>query len=116
VASDRPQLGDGEHIFHLATERDWRAASESGEYDTSTIGRTLAEEGFIHASRASQVDRVAKAFYADVDEPLVLLQIDPALLGSTVRLERPDGSDQDFPHIYGPIPTDAVVAATPYVV
>jgi uncharacterized protein (DUF952 family) len=116
VAPDRSGLAEGEHIFHLATRADWRNATRTGSYRTSTRGRTLAEEGFIHASRAGQVTGVAQAFYADVDEPLVLLQIDPALLGSKVRLERPVGSDEDFPHIYGPIPTGAVVAATPYVV
>ena len=41
-------------IFHIATVADWEAAQRSGSYTTSTLGRTLVEEGFIHASRADQ--------------------------------------------------------------
>uniref|UniRef100_UPI002FCA9883 DUF952 domain-containing protein n=1 Tax=Aeromicrobium sp. TaxID=1871063 RepID=UPI002FCA9883 len=67
-------------IFHLALASDWAAAQESGAYTTSTLGRTLAEEGFIHASRADQWTAVRDRFYGDVTEPLVLLQIDTDLL------------------------------------
>jgi uncharacterized protein (DUF952 family) len=96
-------------IFHLATEADWEAARESGSYTTSTRGVTLAEEGFIHASRADQWQGVREHFYADVTEPLVLLAVD------TDRLEVPvldeQVGDDTFPHVYGPIPVTAVVEA-----
>ena len=39
-------------IYHIATTADWDRAGRDGEYTTSTRGRTLAEEGFIHASTA----------------------------------------------------------------
>jgi uncharacterized protein (DUF952 family) len=48
-----------------------------------------------------------------VDEPLVLLEIDPALLDVPVVVEVPDGAHQAFPHIYGPLPVAAVVVARP---
>ena len=51
-----------------------------GAYTTSTYGVTLEQEGFIHASRADQWEAVRERFYADVDEPLVLLEIDTDLL------------------------------------
>ena len=41
-------------IFHIATVADWDEARRQGRYTTSTRGRTLAEEGFIHASRGDQ--------------------------------------------------------------
>ena len=63
-------------IFHIALESDWRTAQRSGEYTTSTLGRTLAEEGFIHASREDQVKGVHDAFYSEVRKPLVRLDID----------------------------------------
>jgi uncharacterized protein (DUF952 family) len=57
---------------------------------------------------------VAQRFYADVSE-LVLLTIDPDRLTAPVVDEPPaDGIDELFPHVYGPIPVDAVVRAEPW--
>jgi uncharacterized protein (DUF952 family) len=100
----------GDRIFHLALVADWVAAQEAGSYRISTLGRTLEQEGFIHASREDQWRAVRTRFYADVPEELVLLEIDPALLTSPVVVEPVPGTDQEFPHIYGPINLDAVVA------
>lgn len=101
-------------IFHLALASDWVAAEASGAYTTSTLGRTLAEEGFIHASRADQWTAVRERFYGDVSEPLVLLQIDTDLLDVPV-VEEPavPGGSETFPHIYGRLPATAVVKAIP---
>ncbi|WP_193607501.1 DUF952 domain-containing protein [Nocardioides lijunqiniae] len=100
-------------IFHLATVAEWDAARDSGAYTTSTIGRTLAEEGFIHASRADQWQGVRERYYADVTEPLVLLVIDTDRLTSPVVEERVGEGPETFPHVYGPINPDAVVQALP---
>jgi uncharacterized protein (DUF952 family) len=112
VATD-PARGteNTEHLFHLALGRDWEAAQQAGDYRVSTLGRTLEQEGFIHTSYAHQVQGVRDAFYADVTEPLVLLEIDPGLLGVPVVEEVPEGADQAFPHVYGPIPVTSVVSA-----
>ncbi len=99
-------------IFHIATVADWEAAKRAGSYTTSTYGVTLAEEGFIHASRADQWPGVRERFYAEVSEPLVLLTIDPERLTAPVVEESPRGTDETFPHIYGPLNPDAVVQAT----
>lgn len=100
-------------IFHLALRTEWQAALEAGSYTTSTLGRTLAEEGFIHASRGDQWQAVRERYYADVTEPLVLLVIDPARLRSPVVEEAPPGVSETFPHVYGPIDTGAVVQVVP---
>jgi glutathione S-transferase len=108
VATDR--------IFHIALVRDWEQAQGAGEYRVSTLGRTLEDEGFLHASYAHQWPGVRAAFYRDVTEPLVLLEIDPARLDVPVVVERPPGADEGseaFPHVYGPLPVSAVVAARP---
>jgi uncharacterized protein (DUF952 family) len=102
-----------DHIFHVATVTDWEAAKAVGEYRMSTLGRTLEQEGFLHASHAGQWRAVHDAFYAGLDEPLVLLEIDPGLLGVPVVEEAPPGTDELFPHIYGPLPVAAVVAVSP---
>jgi uncharacterized protein (DUF952 family) len=98
-----------EPIFHLALVRDWDAARTAGEYTVSTLGRSLAEEGFIHASHEGQWRGVRDRFYSDVTEPLVLLVIDRSRLTAEVREEAVPGLDEDFPHIYGAINLDAVV-------
>lgn len=101
-------------IFHIATQADWTAAQRAGEYTTSTHGVSLAQQGFIHASRADQWQRVRAAFYADVEEPLVLLEIDTDLLGVPVVEEPPaPGVAETFPHVYGAIRAAAVVTVTP---
>ena len=105
----------GVRIFHLATQADWDAALESGVYATSTNGVSLADEGFIHASRGDQWPGVRERFYADADaaQPLVLLEIDTDLLDVPVVEEPPGpGIEETFPHIYGPLDTAAVVAVT----
>jgi glutathione S-transferase len=98
-------------IFHLATRADWEAAQRSGGYTTSTLGRTLAEEGFIHASRADQWRGVRDRFYSGVEEPLVLLVIDTDLLTVPVVEEVPEGGTRTFPHVYGVLDPAAVVEA-----
>lgn len=98
-------------IFHIATAADWRRTLETGTYTTSTVGRTLDEEGFIHASRRDQAQGVFDRYYRGLGEPLVLLTIDPARLQSELRVE-PVGDDT-YPHVYGPINRSAVVDAVP---
>lgn len=99
-------------LWHLALAADWRSALAEGTYRTSTRGRSLEQEGFIHCSFEHQLDGVARRFYADVTEPLVTLVIDSDLLDAEVRLEPGDPTDPTselFPHVYGPIPVAAVV-------
>jgi uncharacterized protein (DUF952 family) len=101
-----------ERIFHIATAADWRRTLESGTYTTSTIGRSLEEEGFIHASRRDQEQGVFDRYYRGAGEHLLLLTIDPARLrDAEVRVE-PVGDDT-YPHVYGPIDRGAVVEVTP---
>ncbi len=58
------------------------------------------------------MEATANRFYADVDQ-FVLLTIDAVKVPSKIIWEPPTpGSDELFPHIYGPLPIGAVVAAT----
>ena len=101
-----------DRIFHIATAADWRRTLETGSYTTSTVGRTLEEEGFIHASRRDQVQGVFDRYYAGLGEHLVLLTIDPArLTEAEVRVEAV-GEDA-YPHVYGPINRSAIVDVVP---
>jgi uncharacterized protein (DUF952 family) len=95
-------------IYHLALRADWEDAGERGRYAVSTRGLSLADEGFIHCSFAHQIERVANAWYRDLDE-LVIIRLDLEGLAAEVRVEpSSDGSGELFPHVYGPIPAAAV--------
>ncbi len=102
-------------LHHIALLADWDAARHRGRYEVSTLGRSLAEVGFIHACQPAQVAGVLDRFYAGVEEPLVLLVVDPDRVGSEVREEAVAGTDERFPHIYGPVPVEAVVDVRPVV-
>lgn len=94
-----------EPIYHITSRTSWSAAQEAGAYRADS----LQAEGFIHCSKADQVLRVANAFYAG-QAGLVLLVVDAERLRSEVRWEPgSDKPDESFPHVYGPIDTDAVV-------
>lgn len=95
-------------IYHCSLVSDWQAAQAVGEYTISSRGRTVADEGFVHASFAGQVSGVLQRFYADLTEPLCLLTIDPELLGVPVAAENLMGGTELFPHIYGPVPVGTV--------
>jgi uncharacterized protein (DUF952 family) len=91
---------------------DWEQALRDGAYTTSTRGVSLAEQGFIHASTERQVAVVANSYYKDV-RGLVLLVIDTGRLTAPLQYDDVPGSDERFPHIYGPLNPDAVIATVP---
>lgn len=100
-------------IYHVAARSDWELARRDGQYTMSTIGRTLAQEGYIHASQAWQVSDVLSRYYRGVTEELVVLVIDPERVRPPIRYERVPEAAAPFPHIYGPLNADAVVAVRP---
>lgn len=97
-------------LYHLALEDDWKVGRARGEYRVSTLGATLDEVGFIHCSFEHQVVAVANAYFASRRDVLVLT-IDAARLASEVRVET--AGEDAFPHLYGPLDIDAVVAVEP---
>ena len=105
-------IDDDQPIHHIALPEDWADAFQTGEYTVSSRGATLDEVGFIHASTRAQVEATANRFYSDLDR-VVLLTIDPRKVEPDIRWEPPvPGSDELFPHIYGPLAISAVVVAT----
>jgi uncharacterized protein (DUF952 family) len=100
-------------IYHLTEPDTWEAAVAAGEYRQSTRGVSLERQGFIHCSRLHQVRPVGECIYADAAD-LVLLEIDPAKVPAEVRFEPGEpGATEEFPHVYGPIPVEAVVNVAP---
>lgn len=95
-------------IYHLTRAADWEAARPSGHYTADT----LASEGFIHCSTRAQLLAVAGRFYHGQTD-LVLLAIDTRRLTAELRYEESEPG-QWFPHLYGPLNLDAVLAALPF--
>ncbi len=93
-------------LYHVARAADW-------DVDTAAYApASLAAEGFIHLSTEEQVCETAARFFAGAAD-LVLLRVDPDLVGDLRWEPSPDGRGV-FPHLYGPLPKVAVVAATPW--
>jgi uncharacterized protein (DUF952 family) len=99
-------------LVHLCSADDWRAAQALGEHRPVSLN----EVGFVHLSTPEQVHLPADRLYAGRTD-LVLLRLDPARLTAPVRWEPGVSTDPEsmlFPHLYGPLPTAAVISVMPY--
>jgi uncharacterized protein (DUF952 family) len=96
-----------EPLFHLAEPRAWAGATD--EYAPAS----LEAEGFIHCSTREQLSRTARELYTDRND-LILLTIDPGEVSSQIVYEDLYDLGEEFPHIYGPISTSAVLTTGPY--
>ncbi len=95
-------------IYHCCHRADWEAARSAGVYQADS----LPTEGFIHFSPRDQVHESATVL-AHGRTDLVVLEVDQALLPKPAVWEAGDPPDPDgrlFPHVYGPVPVEAVVS------
>lgn len=95
-------------ILHVTSPASWEKALLEGEYR----GDTLATEGFIHCCSPGQLSGVVSRYFQG-QTGLVVLRIEPIKLGPPLKWESPPGSDETFPHVYGPMNLDAVVEVVP---
>jgi uncharacterized protein (DUF952 family) len=95
-------------IFHITPRTTWEESQANGEYR----GDTLAGEGFIHCCTPEQVAGVYGRYFRGQSD-LLVLRIDSGRLTSPLRWENPPGSDEMFPHLYGPLNLDAVIEVVP---
>jgi uncharacterized protein (DUF952 family) len=98
-----------ERLFHITTAAEFDTARAHGEYRPATF----AEEGFIHCSYERQVLATAERIFRGRDG-LVLVEIDARRLTCAVIVENLAGGVEGYPHIYGPLPMDAVLAVHPF--
>jgi len=89
--------------FKLLRPEEWAAWRESRLFTGAPVD--LAD-GYIHLSTRDQVRETAAKWFADVD-PAILVMVDLAALGETVRWE-PSRGGALFPHVYGALPFAAV--------
>ena len=84
------------------------AELETGSFAGSADDR---RDGFIHLSTAAQLTATVDKHFAGGDD-LHVAEVDLDALGDAVRWE-PSRGGEDFPHLYGPLPLNAVVAYSP---
>ncbi|MFT5391690.1 MAG: uncharacterized glyoxalase superfamily protein PhnB/uncharacterized protein (DUF952 family) [Gammaproteobacteria bacterium] len=94
-----------EPIFHITEQEQADRGRASGEY--FPVG--FAAEGFTHCSFLHQVTKVAGARFHG-QQALVLLELDWVRLPRGIVVEDLYGKQEKFPHVYGGLPNDAIVA------
>jgi uncharacterized protein (DUF952 family) len=96
-------------IYHFAAPQDWAEAQRHGHYAPAG----LAAEGYIHAATDAQLDGVIERHLRGRG-PRVRLTLDAEVLRPVLVFEWSDASGDLYPHLFGPIPLAAVVAAEPF--
>jgi uncharacterized protein (DUF952 family) len=92
-------------IFHITTEPEWTAAKAAGLYEAPS----LKDEGFIHCCQEDQISDVRNRYFAGMQQ-LLKLSIDTSKLKSQLIYEWSPSNAATYPHVYGPINIDAVLA------
>jgi uncharacterized protein (DUF952 family) len=90
-------------IYHIVLPEVWERFKNRPSYQPDS----LATEGFIHCSYASQLPGVLKRYYRGVERVLIL-KIDTEKLFSKLVKEA-STNDEIYPHIYGRLNHNAVV-------
>lgn len=95
-------------IYKIVPVTLWQAAEAANKFTGAPVD---IADGFIHFSTASQVkETAAKHFAGQAD--LLLVSVDAARLGSSLKYEKSRGGDL-FPHLYGDLNFDAVLNVQP---
>lgn len=93
-------------LYHLCSAAEW----ERYRADGVIVAGSLEAEGFVHCSWGRQVAGTLERHFAGA-VGLVALQLDVETLDPPLVEEDTAGTGQKFPHVYGPIPAGAVLAA-----
>ena len=88
-------------IYHVLADDRWNGRDAYRPPDFS-------REGFVHCSFAHQIPGVIRRYFPASSNPPVI-EIDRDAVESALRVEASDGLGEAYPHVYGPIPAEAVV-------
>jgi uncharacterized protein (DUF952 family) len=94
-------------IYHITTPALWQQFATLPFYEAPS----LQTEGFIHSSKAHQVEETANLYYKSEPE-ILLLTIDTSLLAIPLLYEEAPNRKEEFPHLYGKLNKDAIVEHT----
>ena len=90
-------------IYKICPQWLWQAAETAGEFRGSADD---TRDGFIHFSTADPLAETAAKHFAEQPD-LILVAVDAARLGPQLQWE-PSRGGALFPHLYAPLPLDAV--------
>jgi uncharacterized protein (DUF952 family) len=96
-------------IYKICEAPLWREAERIGMFSGAGIDLT---DGYIHFSAADQVAETAAKHFAG-QRDLLLIAVATDLLGSALTWE-PSRGGALFPHLYGPLPLNAVRFVRPF--
>jgi uncharacterized protein (DUF952 family) len=92
--------------WHLVPAAEWAATPADAPY----LPAAFPQDGFIHTTHtAAEVAAAGTRYYKDDARPYLAVRIDLRRLTSPWRYD----GDRRFPHIYGPLNRDAVLAVHP---
>ncbi len=93
--------------FHLVPQKYFEACNPQTDYTPEPFTR----DGFIHCTDgADEMARTANRYYKANREPHLYLYIDKSLVRAPLRY---DAAPHIYPHIYGALNRDAIVAIHP---
>jgi uncharacterized protein (DUF952 family) len=111
-----------DRIFHLTPASYYHCQPLDQPYQPATF----AEEGFIHCTAgAAKLIEIANLYFTPLQDELLALEIDPARLAAPLIFEPPippqnatmsvalnplPNPNTLFPHIYGPLNRQAIIA------
>jgi uncharacterized protein (DUF952 family) len=92
--------------WHLVPAEEWRAT----DTDAPWVPVAFVQDGFIHTTHTAQdVAAAGTQFYKDDPRPYLAVLIDLRQLASPWRYD----GNRRFPHIYGALNREAVIAVHP---
>lgn len=95
-------------VYKICDRELWQDATRQGIFRGAPVD---VADGFIHFSAANQVAETAARHFAGATD-LVLVAVDAARLEPALKWETSRGGAL-FPHLYGPLPLEAVLWTQP---
>ncbi|GAC1324329.1 MAG: DUF952 domain-containing protein [Chloroflexota bacterium] len=90
--------------YHLVPRREWNEHDRTQAY----LPAAFAYDGFVHCTDGvDELAATANRYFSALDDDLLALEIDRSRLRAPVRYEDPRTI---YPHVYGPIESDAILA------
>lgn len=99
-------------IYKICTRALWEETERTGVFPGMPID---IADGYVHFSTAEQSEETARKYFSG-QKDLILLTVESDDLGDALRWE-PSSSGRRpgaFPHLYGPLPRVAIIAATSF--
>jgi uncharacterized protein (DUF952 family) len=91
-------------IFHIVDKKALKKFKNDGVFKPES----LEQEGFIHCSTGQQINDTANRLFYNQNH-LLLLIIDVNRVAADIKFEEDADNGDCFPHIYGPLNTDAIM-------